>query len=603
MLFKPTLPLLLATALGFFATCLTASTEQLGDWSRFSQYVPVRDGTKLALDCYIPIPDRSASGAELEGRHPVVLRFTPYGRRFAATKPYQLPQVGVGLNGSKPLRRLTQRGYAVCIADARGYGASFGSRSTWLGFQDALDVRDIVDWLGVQSWSNGQIGMIGSSWLGSVQYWALVEASPYLKALFVGNAQYDHYATFFDNGIYRPDLELAWQTIRERVDFGADGAGVAAVDGETGVVQLRAARAGHRANTPLGAQIRPLLFRDTLDKETGRSWHLENSVWFHRLVLEDQSVAVYHIAGWWDAYAKDQLLAYTNFGGPKKLHVGPYFHGETFGVDLIGEALRWFDYWLVGIDNGIMNEPPIRYYRVGAGWEQDETWTALGGEPVELYLGAEMLPTGSSVEIKHGSVSSSMSLNHHFLQRNNGTFRQGLCGDSVAAPAECYASPYLTDMGLPINGATQRFSLPLSQDLEVTGHPLASLWLSPLSSDVEISIVLAVDLNDGQQRYVSGAMLKVSHRWQSKPPVNHLGLPWLNQSNFASSQEASDPILVEVDLQPVAVRLSAGSTLTLMVTAIKPSNKGGGNPIPLEIYQREGFRSSLQLPVKNEGML
>ena len=120
---------------------------------------------------------------------------------------------------------------------------------------------------------------------------------------------------------------------------------------------------------------------------------------------------------------------------------------------------------------------------------------------------------------------------------------------------------------------------------------------------MEISIVLAVDLNDGQQRYVSGAMLKVSHRWQSKPPVNHLGLPWLNQSNFASSQEASDPILVEVDLQPVAVRLSAGSTLTLMVTAIKPSNKGGGNPIPLEIYQREGFRSSLQLPVKNEGML
>ena len=181
MLFKPTLPLLLATALGFFATCLTASTEQLGDWSRFSQYVPVRDGTKLALDCYIPIPDRSASGAELEGRHPVVLRFTPYGRRFAATKPYQLPQVGVGLNGSKPLRRLTQRGYAVCIADARGYGASFGSRSTWLGFQDALDVRDIVDWLGVQSWSNGQIGMIGSSWLGSVQYWALVEAFALLE--------------------------------------------------------------------------------------------------------------------------------------------------------------------------------------------------------------------------------------------------------------------------------------------------------------------------------------------------------------------------------------------------------------------------------------
>ena len=145
-------------------------------------------------------------------------------------------------------------------------------------------------------------------------------------------------------------------------------------------------------------------------------------------------------------------------------------------------------------------------------------------------------------------------------------------------------------MGLPFNMAQpRRFSLPLSQDLEVTGHPLASLWLSPLSSDVEISIVLAVDLNDGQQRYVSGAILKVSHRWQSKPPVNHLGLPWLNQSNFASSQEASDPILVEVDLQPVAVRLSAGSTLTLMVTAIKPSNKGGEIRYPWRFISGRGL--------------
>jgi len=98
MLFKPTLPLLLVTALGFFAACLTASTEQSGGWSRFSQYVPVRDGTKIALDCYIPIPDRGVGGAELERRHPVVLRFSPYGRRFAATKPSQLPKVGVGLN-------------------------------------------------------------------------------------------------------------------------------------------------------------------------------------------------------------------------------------------------------------------------------------------------------------------------------------------------------------------------------------------------------------------------------------------------------------------------------------------------------------------------
>ena len=601
MLFKPAKLLLLVIVLTFFAGHLAASPGPSAAWSRFSQYVPVRDGTKIALDCYLP--DRSAASHGVEGRYPVILRFTPYGRRLASTPPQKFPPDGAGLNGPKVLQRFIQRGYAVCIADARGYGASFGFRSTWLGLQDARDVRDIIDWLGVQSWSNRNVGMIGSSWLGSVQYWALVEPSHYLKAVFAGKAQYDHYATFFDNGIYRPDLERAWQNVRDIVDFGDDGTGVAAVDGDQGAAQLKAARADHRANTQLGAQIRPLIFRESVDTETGQSWHLNNSVWFHGPLQTNQPVAVYHVAGWWDAYLKAQFLAYSNFGGPQKLHVGPYFHGETFGMDLIDEAVRWFDHWLLDVDNGIMSEPAIRFYRIGAGWEQHVKWSASGDKALELYLGSDLERMHGPKATGQRPVTRPASINEDFLKRNNGTFRTGLCADKDPAPSGCYSFPNLENMGLPFNSETQRFSLSLSRDLEVTGHPLATLWLSPLSNDTEISIVLATDLDDGQQGYVSAAILKASHRQHSKPPINHLGLPWLNQGELDVEQMSPGPTLIEVDLQPVAARFSAGSTLTLMITAIQPSPQGGGSPQPLEIDQRDGHRSSLRLPVNSEAML
>jgi len=161
----------------------------------------------------------------------------------------------------------------------------------------------------------------------------------------------------------------------------------------------------------------------------------------------------------------------------------------------------------------------------------------------------------------------------------------------------------MDDMGFPITSATQRFVLPLSRDLEVTGHPLASLWLSPLNEDVELSIVMAIDLGDGRQGYVSAATLKASHRGSSEPPVDHLGLPWLNQTRIDTSEEQPGPVQITVDLKPVAALFPAGSNLILMVTAMQPIDESGGNPVPLEIFQRQGLRSLLRLPVSNEAML
>ena len=183
-------------------------------WVRHSVYVPANDGTRLALDYYRPTHAGNLHSDPL----PVVWRFTPYARykldeNGGGQSSHALPQYGGGLNGPKALQALLEAGYIVAVADWRGYSASFGVSETWLGLQQVADARDITDWLADQPWSTDAVGMMGLSALASVQYLAATDASEHLKAIFPAMGQLDHYETFYLNGIFRPDLPLAWDNL------------------------------------------------------------------------------------------------------------------------------------------------------------------------------------------------------------------------------------------------------------------------------------------------------------------------------------------------------------------------------------------------------
>ncbi len=84
--------------------------------------------------------------------------------------------------------------------------------------------------------------------------------------------------------------------------------------------------------------------------------------------INASGVPMYIWGGWFDSFTKDTFLIYKNFTTPRKLTIGARSHAprdENFRREeynlLAVEQLRWFDYWLKGTDNGIMEEPPIRY--------------------------------------------------------------------------------------------------------------------------------------------------------------------------------------------------------------------------------------------------
>src|SRR5437879_3351705 len=123
--------------------------------------VPVRDGTRLALDLYLPARD----GKPLPGKHPTLLARTPYNK-----------------NGSTAEARwFASRGYAVVVNDVRGRYASEGS---WrMLVDDPNDGYDLLQWIGRQPWCSGKIGTFGTSYVGGTQHALACARPPYLACM------------------------------------------------------------------------------------------------------------------------------------------------------------------------------------------------------------------------------------------------------------------------------------------------------------------------------------------------------------------------------------------------------------------------------------
>ena len=142
-----------------------------------SQYVSMRDGTRLAIDVFLPTQE----GKVASGKLPVVWMHTPYNRRTTNNGLTAANYPGKAL-------QLVKYGYAVAVADFRGLYASYGrnagyNRGEW---QEAakFDAYDVTEWLAKQPWSNGKVDMWGCSATGGSQMQALSTTPPSLKAIF-----------------------------------------------------------------------------------------------------------------------------------------------------------------------------------------------------------------------------------------------------------------------------------------------------------------------------------------------------------------------------------------------------------------------------------
>ena len=589
------------------------STPQYSGSVRTSQYVAVRDGTRLAVDVYRPTVDDVA----VDDRLPVLLTYERYHR--ARMSPDGSVQTQEELWPF--VKTWLSHGYVIVAADMRGTGASFGTRPGEFLDIDSTDASDLIEWITDEPWSDGNVGMYGVSYPGMTQWMAAGAAPAGLKAIVPAMTMFDLYSFSYPGGVFLDDALDIWANGAN--EFLDKQLPPAPVDEDTDGSLARAAQAEHQANHNIHEQSSRQPYRDGVDELTGEQTYLTRSLYRFLPGINESGVAVYGIAGWFDGWPRDHAAWFDNLTVPKRLLFTPFDHvvgtdpgwqamsGALLDGDfqigqivafLDAEYLRFFDYHLKGIDNGIMDEPPVWYYTLGApadqAWSSSEGWPLASQMPTPFYLGAG--PSGSIASLNDGSLDTTvptadagqddfivdyamtMGPKTRWQRVVGGEFEYGDMAERDAASLT-YTTP------------------PLAGPLEVTGHPIVHLWVSSSAEDADLFVYLEKVDADGYVHYLTEGVLRASHRALGEPPYRYLGLPY--HRSFAEDIEAlpaDTPVELVFDLHPTSVLLQGGEHLRVRVvgadaeTFLTPQL----DPAPTVSVHRDAAHASyIELPV------
>jgi putative CocE/NonD family hydrolase len=589
---------------------------------------PGKDGCRLEVDVVIPMRDGSSLATDLyfptqAGIYPVLLERTPYGKHQSAMVGMGMPQF------------LAQHGYIVAIQDARGRYASDG---TWYPFLEEAwgekrDGYDTVEWLARQPWSSGKVGMFGGSFAGFNQYLMAGDLPPHLAALFPRQAPCSlRQEWVYRGGAFELGFMFMWAARQSKE-----------------ALRNRLTQLEHQSlqNALTFASSWPLtsqpLFHDPFqwiqdylnlqdDEEYWRQWDVS----IHHAACDRP---MYHMASWYDIFLGGSL---KNFCGMRaqatsdaarrkhRLIIGPWLHGPwvdkapagrlagemDFGQealwDLNDGLLRWFEFWLKGIDNGVMSEPAVRYFVMGLNqWKTADDWPPPGIQSRNLYFSQRK--SGSSRSLYDGSLHwnpPDKSVEPAVYTHDPDDPVPSLGGNTlfslaVRKPGEEFNWDDFNAQAGPrdqraIEVRCLTFTTePLDNDLEVTGPVHASLYVSSSALDTDFVVRLCDVYPDGRSILVCDGIQRARYRESDYQP---------------SLLEPGKVYAISVDLWATSNLFRAGHRIRVVVNSscfprfdINPGTGESGatatRKVKAEnrIHMDRDFPSHIVLPVPRRG--
>ena len=512
-------------------------------------FIPMRDGLRLAAKIWLP-EDAEAKPV------PAILEYLPYRKSDHM------------LERDQPMHAyFAGFGYASLRVDLRGSGDSEGILEDEYTQQEFDDALDILNWLERQPWCTGKVGMYGISWGGfnALQIAALRPRQ--LKAIITLCSTDDRYDNdvHYTGGCLNACDALAWG----------------------GFMHMAQAR----PPDPLYHENWREMWLERLEKtpnflETWLSHQRRDDYWKHGSVCEDYGrieCAVYSVQGWADAYVTSTPRFLAELSCPKKALIGPWAHafphygepGPTIGF--LQEALRWWDYWLKGMDTGIMAEPMLRvwlqewvkpasYHAKRPGrWVAEEIWPSPRIKDQQLFLG-------------QGTLQS----------RPAGSEKLSIKGSQLYGKDAGIWCPYGNPGDFPVDQRQEDalalcFETDKAQDIqEILGFPELKLELSSDKPLALLSVRLCDVAPNGESLLVTRGALNLTHR---------------NSHEFPERLEPHKQYKISLKLDAVAHQLAKGHRWRL---ALSPTYWNHLWPSPeavtLSVYL--GEHSYLNLPIR-----
>lgn len=451
---------------------------------------PMRDGVELALDVY--------EGAD-ETPRPALVALSPYGKELQAlaltTPPQRRPSpMWDGCIEAGDIDRVVSAGYAHVIGDLRGTGDSGGEH---IGNYNAggvslgQDAYDVIEWVAAQPWCDGNVGMIGISYFGSMQVLAAAERPPHLKAIFVSGGHFDFYETTYHGGVM-------WFMPRAAREGRGGDSGWAFTDRvksrmlETYPPDEIRRRVAERLEDPdvaawpnlvhvLNYPVNHEAWFDIVMNELDGEWYEErNPVNLAESIDIPVWLQIDNGRGW---TIDGTVELFNRLQGPKKLDIGPYppMQSRPF-VEEHDTMLRWYDHWLKGIDTGVMDEPPVTVFVEGSRERvTGEQWPPKDVEYRSLYLRPRRVLSPEPER---------MSAQH-------------------AAPDGFYQAPLsVTDEVVILDWSTAAFD----EATEMIGTGAAHLFVAIDQPDTNLILRLWDVAPTGKRQIVTTGYLKASHR-------------------------------------------------------------------------------------------
>jgi putative CocE/NonD family hydrolase len=448
------------------------------------------DGCRLAARIWLP---EDAERTPV----PAILEYVPYRKND-----------GLALRDAPIHHYFAGHGYASVRVDIRGSGDSDGILADEYLPLEQEDGVEVIRWLGSRPWCSGSVGIIGKSWGGFNGLQIAAHNPPELKAVISVASTDDRYA---DDVHYMGGCVLAWAML----PWASTMLAYNGLPPDPAVVgeDWRATWRQRLEQTP--PYINAWLAHQRRDE-----------FWRQGSVCEDYAAIrcpVYMVGGWTDSYRNAILRFLEAYPGPCKALIGPWGHdypedgapGPAIGF--LQEAVRWWDHWLKGADNGVMEEPKLRAWmpeahRPAAGylthpgrWLAADSWPATDVRMRRFHIGAGTLRTGGS-PAADGDVE----------QRIRGS--EAAAGDLGQWGGHGDALEFPPDQR-PEDGLSLSFDTgPLAETVEILGVPVARLDLAADRPMALVAVRLCDVWPDGASTLITRGLKNLAHRASDSHP-------------------------------------------------------------------------------------
>jgi putative CocE/NonD family hydrolase len=582
-----------------------------------SVMVPMRDGVRLSTDLYFPQNE--------DKKMPVILIRTPYNKKDFRDRK-ESPQA----------YKFASQGFVVAIQDCRGKFESEGIYSPPAG-QEAEDGYDSVDWLAMQPWSNGKIGTFGCSYPAEIQAAQAPLRHPNLTCMIpqcgpmigAANDRY-RYWSGFKGGVLDLAASISWyfsaaskysfkpppglsddevHKIREFFDPGPTN--LPDVDFEKLNWHLPIVDIMKKAGAP------PNDWHKLITTDFGDPWWHDVMGYYDG--TEKIDVPALHMSCWYDPSVDETIFEFNYFrenavsetaANNQFVIISPTTHcgferateHTKVGERDVGDArleywdiyIKWFEYWLKGINNGITNMPKVRYYTMGRNeWQSADVWPVPEVSPTKYYLHSDGHANSRNGDGWLSSENPENEPSDTFIYDPGHPVPSigGQRGTSYGTPAGA-----IDQAPVELRNDVLVYTTPiLKSDIEVTGPIAVVLYVSSSAKDTDFTAKLVEVYPDGTAYNIQQGIFRARYREGFTKKV------WMEKGGIYK---------VQIDLDATSNVFKEGHRIRVQVSSSdfplfeRNLNTGGNNYDETEwiaaentIHHSSDYASHIVLPI------